>query len=130
MDLLGFAYIGSGGRHAASQLMLDQYGPNTSTPESLLLVHSAKRRAEVAPGVGSETDLWIVGPQPGSWAPIFSELHNELDRQFTAMKKTEERALQKSKRAIGKFIEKLSQRRPDSQGGEGPPSVPPIPPPR
>jgi 20S proteasome alpha/beta subunit len=65
-DALGFAAIGSGGRHARSQFLLARHTWNASVHEALLLTYIAKRRSEVAPGVGPETDMVMVGPQPGS----------------------------------------------------------------
>jgi 20S proteasome alpha/beta subunit len=60
---VGFAAVGDGAWHAQSQLMYakyDQYWPFT---RALLLTYMAKRRAEVTPGVGPDTDVFFIAPQ-------------------------------------------------------------------
>jgi hypothetical protein len=109
-DAIGFAYSGTGGRHAATQLMLAQHSPLSPLPETLMLVYSAKRRAEVAPGVGQETDLWLIGPQLGSFTPVGDEAHGVLDTQFKRIVEDETRALAHAKEGINAFIQKLVDR--------------------
>ncbi|HWY31906.1 MAG TPA: hypothetical protein VNX46_14190, partial [Candidatus Acidoferrum sp.] len=52
-DVVGFASIGAGYWHADSQFMFAEHNPFNSFAETLFLTYSAKKRAEVAPGVGS-----------------------------------------------------------------------------
>jgi 20S proteasome alpha/beta subunit len=59
-DAVGFAAIGDGKWHAESQFMFARYVPRMPIHEALLLTYSAKKRAEVAPGVGKDTDVFIV----------------------------------------------------------------------
>ena len=59
-DSIGFAAIGSGARHAQSQFMLNRYSANCDLAMSLVAIYAAKRRAEVAPGVGLETDIFMI----------------------------------------------------------------------
>jgi hypothetical protein len=56
-DAIGFAAIGAGGRHARSQFMLAGHKWDAPSHESLLLTYIAKKRAEIAPGVGPTTDM-------------------------------------------------------------------------
>lgn len=58
-DPVAFAAIGIGARHAESQLMFASYVRAWPLSHALLLTYSAKRRAEVAPGVGKGTDLLV-----------------------------------------------------------------------
>ena len=60
-DALGFAAIGIGARHAESQFMMNGQNPFSNREETLLLTHMAKKRSEVAPGVGKETDMFTGG---------------------------------------------------------------------
>jgi hypothetical protein len=62
MDGVGFAAGGGGQWHAASQFMFSRYTRWWQFPKALSLLYAAKKRAEVAPGVGTETDLVIVIP--------------------------------------------------------------------
>ncbi|HLJ68782.1 MAG TPA: hypothetical protein VKX16_15615 [Chloroflexota bacterium] len=57
---IGFAAIGSGDMHAIQALIGLKQTRNRSLQETAFNVYAAKRRAEVAPGVGEDTDLWII----------------------------------------------------------------------
>jgi hypothetical protein len=65
VDNVGFAAIGIGDRHASSQLMFARHAWNAPFPETLMLTYYAKKKAEVAPGVGVGTDMVMVGPVLG-----------------------------------------------------------------
>jgi 20S proteasome alpha/beta subunit len=60
LDKLGHASIGSGGNHANMRLALGAQTKNSNLVETLYRVFDAKKAAEVAPGVGQETDIAIV----------------------------------------------------------------------
>lgn len=60
-DSPGFAAIGSGAEHALSSLMLSGHTLNRSFKQTLMTVFIAKKRAEIASGVGKKTDLFIAG---------------------------------------------------------------------
>lgn len=64
-DSIGFAAIGIGARHAESQFMLAGHSRFSTFPETLLRLYSAKKKSEIAPGVGKETDIVLAGPDPG-----------------------------------------------------------------
>jgi 20S proteasome alpha/beta subunit len=66
-DSVGFASIGIGARHASSELMFSGHVSTKLFPETIILVYSAKKRSEVAPGVGQETDLYLLGPGLGKY---------------------------------------------------------------
>jgi hypothetical protein len=59
---IGFAAIGIGDIHAIQSLIGFKQTRTRSLRETLFNVYASKRRAEAAPGVGEETDLWIVRP--------------------------------------------------------------------
>lgn len=59
---IGFIAIGNGAEHASSQFMNYQYTTRWLYPGAVLLTYSAKRRSEVAPGVGAATDMHLVTP--------------------------------------------------------------------
>lgn len=60
-DAIGFAAIGIAYWHANSQFMFAGHNRMRPLPETLLLTYAAKKRAEVAPGVGSGTDMFTTG---------------------------------------------------------------------
>jgi hypothetical protein len=65
-DKLGYNSIGSGSTHVAVSFYLGNQNRRSSLPETLFSVFEAKRSAEVAPGVGVETEMAIISRQ-GVW---------------------------------------------------------------
>jgi 20S proteasome alpha/beta subunit len=65
-DKVGFAAVGIGTNHALSHFMLSKYSPSANEPKALLTIHQAKKKSEVSPGIGADTDMFVVGPTPGS----------------------------------------------------------------
>lgn len=59
-DAAGFVAIGAGRRHAESQFMFARHASWKELPATSLLTYTAKRRSEVAPGVGVDTDMCII----------------------------------------------------------------------
>ncbi|HEY5304324.1 MAG TPA: hypothetical protein VIJ86_09740 [Acidimicrobiales bacterium] len=59
-DVIGYAAIGSGGIHALQAMIGFRHSPTTPLKETVFQVYAAKRRAEVAPGVGIDTDIAII----------------------------------------------------------------------
>lgn len=60
-DAIGYCSIGSGERHADSALIANDYNASLPTKKALYLMYEAKKRAELAPGVGKRyTDVCIV----------------------------------------------------------------------
>jgi len=59
-DKLGYNAIGSGAVHAVIALSLGRQTPQSSLENTLFSVYSAKRSAEVAPGVGKETEMAVI----------------------------------------------------------------------
>lgn len=58
-DDVGFAAIGIGGWHARSQLMQSGYTNTSIFAPALAATFAAKKAAEIAPGIGEETDVWL-----------------------------------------------------------------------
>jgi 20S proteasome alpha/beta subunit len=56
----GFATIGSGGLHAAVWLSLSKHTRLASYADTVYNIYEAKKAAEVAPGVGQETDIGVI----------------------------------------------------------------------
>ena len=57
---VGFAAIGGGAWHAKSRLMQAGYVNRNNFPLALPAIFAAKKAAEVAPGVGKSTDIYLV----------------------------------------------------------------------
>jgi hypothetical protein len=83
-DNIGFAAIGAGYWHANSHLMFTGYTRHKFMPETMLAAYSAKKRAEVAPGVGEATDMFLIGPLMGSYNTISEAVQLRLGGIFQA----------------------------------------------
>jgi hypothetical protein len=59
-DQLGFCCVGSGDRHAEPVFAFYRFSPTLSATEALQIGFEAKKRGEMAGGVGRETDAWII----------------------------------------------------------------------
>jgi hypothetical protein len=81
-DIVGFAAIGYGQWHAESQFMFAQYVTGWEFERALRLIYLAKKRAEVPPGVGRETDLFFIGPHPSPQTPIVPAVVNKLEEIY------------------------------------------------
>ncbi len=69
-DPVGFAAIGSGSYHASGQFMQAGHSRYSPMQETLFLTYLAKKRSEIAPGVGKNTDMFTIGPELGSHANL------------------------------------------------------------
>ena len=110
-DVVGFAAIGAGYWHADSQFMFANHTREKSFPETLLLTYSAKKRAEVAPGVGADTDMFIIGPGLGQHIPIVG--NHVLEQLQKTYEKTQIKKGEVDKEAqvdVGRFLDELSKK--------------------
>jgi hypothetical protein len=100
-DDVGFAAIGVGGYHARSSLMQVGYVNTATLSTAVAFTYAAKKRAEVAPGVGKATDMHIVFRDAVTpiWPEVFTSLQSIYDSyavQATALAVASVEALEKS----------------------------------
>lgn len=76
-DALGYNAIGSGALHALSTFISSGCSASLSINRAAYLVFEAKRRAEVAPGVGQGFNMAVVTPQ--GIHELGQQEHNQLD---------------------------------------------------
>lgn len=81
-DAVAFAAIGIGAGHARSHMMATGHTRGRLLPEGIYQTYAAKRRAEVAPGVGRSTDMFAIGPTLGAITAIESNLIDDLGKMF------------------------------------------------
>jgi hypothetical protein len=81
-DVIGFAAVGIGARHAESQFMLARHAYNSPLVDTALLTYIAKKRSEIAPGGGEATDMFTAGPQLGSLVLLQPELIAGFDQNL------------------------------------------------
>jgi len=120
-DNVGFAAIGVGYWHANSQMMFAGHTRRKSFPETLLLVYSAKKRAEVAPGVGQATDMFAIGPTLGSYVEIGDHVIANLERIYQIEQKREQRAARRAKESVEEYVQALTATKPAEE------QAPPLP---
>jgi hypothetical protein len=107
-DSVGFAAVGSGARHAESQFMLARHSRYASLPDTVLLTYLAKKRSEVAPGVGKGTDMFTIGPIPGSFAMLDMVEDFDLgkiDSIYKSIENGQSKVLRKAKEKSHKYID-------------------------
>ena len=106
-DAFGYAVIGSGQRHADSQMVSGKHSPAKSPPETLVLVHMAKKRAEVTPSVGVATDILTMGPNLGEGGQLEDHLLAKLDDNFAALQMAESSAFSSAVKEFDTFLKAL-----------------------
>jgi hypothetical protein len=78
---IAFAAIGTGSGHAKSVFMFAGFNKTTYYFKSLPILYEAKKRAEVAPGVGRETDFLLISRD--GMSPIQPEVIDLLDNWYS-----------------------------------------------
>jgi hypothetical protein len=132
-DSIGFAAVGSGGRHAESQFMMAGHNPYANREETMLLTYMAKKRSEVAPGVGHETDMFVIGPKPGTVAMMANIPDFDMKEIASIHKKMEEEqakrfqaAKEKTKKYIAAMFAARAKKKAPEQSQQKPPESPPV----
>jgi 20S proteasome alpha/beta subunit len=110
MDTPFFACAGSGESLASVQFMLARYDKLWPPARALLLVYSAKERAEATTTVGRETDITLIRTGPNAIVPISKEEKDKLHEIF-------ERRLVKESAAEKEAFEELVEHIEKTAGG-------------
>ncbi len=106
-DKAGFAAIGAGEWHSKSSFMFAGHTRLRTLPQTLLLTYAAKKRAEVAPGVGTHTDMFTIGPQLGSFNWIIDPILQKLDVIYRKIRRKEQRIAQQSYAEVIQYVEEI-----------------------
>jgi 20S proteasome alpha/beta subunit len=107
-DGVGFAAIGAGYWHADSQFMFAGHTRQRQLPETLLLTYSAKKRAEVAPGVGEATDMFMVSGL-GSYTAIGDHVLDELEKIYKTTQQSYAESDKQANQQIKAYVEELAR---------------------
>jgi len=99
-DSVGFAAIGYGARHAESQFILQAYSSQLDLANASLLAFTAKRRAEVAPGVGKYTDVYAISPTGLISNPINPTVIKIIEAAYEQMEKDQNEAIIRAHQAV------------------------------
>lgn len=114
-DAIRFAAIGIGSRHAESHMMQVSHGLKTEVPETVLAVYVAKKRSEIAPGVGKDTNMILLGSQLGSFDWVKPAIIKELDLIYKTLDAQENKALQEAAKSSTDLVNSLSAKPPSDQ---------------
>jgi 20S proteasome alpha/beta subunit len=123
---IGFAAIGSGSYHARSQLLFAGYTPDASGPKAVSCLSMAKRRAEVAPGVGHLTDSIMVlglGQTDTIHDSLMMEIRKACERQERKFASGFEAVEKKANEWIKKNVESRQTGSAQEQADFGEPSL-------
>ncbi len=116
-DKLGFASIGIGSNHAISHFMLSEYSRVDPEAKALLTVHQAKKKAEVSPGVGSTTDMCIIGIGKGQFVDIVPikdlDIVRKLDKVYQKYTKQIKKVDRETEKAIEKYLKSITTSEPN-----------------
>ena len=127
-DSIGFASIGSGKAHADSYFMLSRYTRETLFHKALLDVYVAKKRSEVSPTVGPDTDIFYISPTGGGFWPFDDhKVHTELRNIRERLDRDIEIAHFMAEQEAWTFMEDYIKPRPQEPPPQPPESGPPQP---
>lgn len=90
---VGYGGIGIGAEFAEYEFMAAGYAPAFLWEDALLLAYFAKKRAEVAPGVGTVTDLWWITRSGTMYVDPSMPLADGLQSIYRSRIDQEQRAL-------------------------------------
>ncbi len=105
LDSIGWGAVGSGRWHAESLFMVEGYTPYWQFEQALHLTYQAKKRADVAPGVGSKyTDLFLISTGGFHFIAEDSPLFKAIDHVYQETRQQEQEARDKGRANIVKYI--------------------------
>lgn len=108
-DDIGFVSIGSGGIHASGYYMQAPYSHMIGYHQALILTYFGKKRAEVAPGVGRLTNMFLI---TGDGASEVSQIELEaLSKAFVRAEQNSKRLLPSLEKAMAAATAKEIARR-------------------
>ena len=126
-DHVGFAAIGAGYWHANSQMMSFSHSPQSGLADTLLNVFSSKKRAEIAPGVGKATDMYIV-TSLGSSNTLRDSVAQELEKRYEDERRRQQRVANTSRQKINAFVQGILDEPAAQSQAELPANTEPVPP--
>jgi hypothetical protein len=106
-DGSGYACIGVGWYQAASSLMFSGYKLDAALDQALYLTFAAKKRAEVAPGVGPETDMVYVANDQSKYIMFNDKVLGSLECIYARAEKAHSKTNQAAERRFHEFLDTL-----------------------
>lgn len=91
LDIIGYAAIGSGAIHALQSMIGFRHGPDAAYLPTVFRVYASKKRAEVAPGVGLDTDMAVISVHGVHW--LTDDERASLDGMYEDFRSSTDAAL-------------------------------------
>jgi 20S proteasome alpha/beta subunit len=102
-DTIGFHAIGIGQLHSIQTFIAHQYTNSYNLVEALNIVYAAKKAAEVAPGVGNETDISIIDSKFGI-VKLTDNIVKELSKIYEEVKVPIKKDLEDKRKKLHKLL--------------------------
>jgi len=99
---IGYCAIGSGEHLAVSSFITNNFSPLLPRNHALYLVYEAKKIAENAPGVGSETDIRLITSE--GIEEIKKDTIKKLEEIYQKKNEIEKQSMEKIKDLIGEIF--------------------------
>lgn len=106
-DQVGFAAIGAGYTFAESEMISAGHTQWRSFEDTLPLVYAAKKRAEVGSGVGSKTDMFVLGPRT-PYISVNQQVIETLGKEYRRAIRREKRAAEGDRPRTRKIVEAVN----------------------
>jgi hypothetical protein len=121
-DMIGFCAAGGGQWHASSQFMFSGFTRMWPFTDALSLAYSAKKRAEVAPGVGLQTDILLISNgQPNILHATYdSPFVTGLENIYQESKKRIDSEISGQHKQVKKYFDELIAKAEASRPPESP----------
>jgi len=118
---VGFAAIGIGAWHAKSALMQAKYSHTLPYLPALALTFAAKKRAEIAPGVGPVTDMFLV--TRNGHEPVLPELMAKTQELLSEFERKRDALVVAAMDELTSYFTRLAKEK-GAPGTGKPPSTP------
>jgi hypothetical protein len=107
MNDVGFAAIGIGAWHAKSRLMQVGYANTAYFAPALAATYAAKRSADIAPGVGQHTDVWLM--LKDSMFPLWPSVDSKLNGLYAQYEKDRNDLMERSVSQLQEIIDEAGR---------------------
>jgi hypothetical protein len=104
--------------------MFARHAWNAPLADSLYLSYHAKRKAQVAPGVGEGTDMVVVGPALGAMAQIDPATMDTFEAAYQTAVQAEEQGFSSAKMAINQYVTELNRKAAEATQPQQQPTTP------
>ncbi len=119
LNMVGWAAIGNGSRHADAQFIAEKYSPTWGFEDAILLTYLAKKRADVTPGVGPHTDVfWISTTEGYVRLPDDLPIVQQLAKLHSDLMDNDKHERAKSKEKMREFVRQGLEKQQQAQGGQ------------